>query len=229
MTTLESIDNTNMENVTVTSDEAFERVTSNESFEEEWWDGYLKQNTAWLVQEIPNISFLDIADTMLESKKTFHNRQNWILRIWKAGKSVEAQPQDAARMTHISEWRPSSDSEIIPFTDITTASNLSLFTIENNKITIWYSWIYRVSYWWVCWWWTRDLVTIWVIQERNWVALDHQLYDAFDDISVSSGWKTWWLSMEEWDEIYLKFECDSYSSIKLQWLYLDIQYTQNTL
>ena len=79
MTTWESTDNVEvMDNVTITSDAAYERVTSDEHFEEEknWW--YLQQNTSWLVQEIPNIAFIDIADTMLESKKTLYDRENWV-------------------------------------------------------------------------------------------------------------------------------------------------------
>jgi hypothetical protein len=35
-----------MENVTVTSDAAFERVTNDEKFEEERGESYLQQNTA---------------------------------------------------------------------------------------------------------------------------------------------------------------------------------------
>jgi hypothetical protein len=35
-----------MENVTVTSDAAFERVTSDEHFEDESREGFLKQNTS---------------------------------------------------------------------------------------------------------------------------------------------------------------------------------------
>lgn len=94
MTTWENTDSINeSENLTVTSDAAFERVTNDFKMEEEtaWW--YLKQNTAWLVQEIPNISFLDIADTMLENKKTLHNRNNWNVVVWKKGKSIEVIPQ----------------------------------------------------------------------------------------------------------------------------------------
>lgn len=92
MTTWESIDNENMENVTVTSDAAFERVTSDEHFEDERGEGFLKQNTSWLVQEVPNISFLDIADTFLETKKTLSDKAGYVLVVWQNGKSIEAVP-----------------------------------------------------------------------------------------------------------------------------------------
>ena len=92
MTTWESTDNENMENVTVTSDAAFERVTSDEHFEDEKGEGFLKQNTSWLVQEVPNISFLDIADTFLETKKTLSDKAGYVLVVWQNGKSIEAVP-----------------------------------------------------------------------------------------------------------------------------------------
>ena len=80
------------ENVTVTNDAAFERVTSDIKMEEwkDWW--YLQQNTAWLVQEIPNISFLDIWDTFLETKKTLASKAGYVLVVWTNGKSIEAVP-----------------------------------------------------------------------------------------------------------------------------------------
>ena len=92
MTTWENIDNTDMENVTVTSDVAFERVTSDEHFVEEGEKSFLKQNTAWLVQEIPNISFLDIWDTLLETRKTLADKAGYVLVVWQNGKSIEAVP-----------------------------------------------------------------------------------------------------------------------------------------
>jgi hypothetical protein len=35
---------------------------------------------------------------MLESKKTLYNRKNWNIVVGKAGRSIEAQPQDLARL-----------------------------------------------------------------------------------------------------------------------------------
>lgn len=81
-----------VDNVTITSDAAFERVTNNEEMinENNWW--FLKQNTAWLVQEIPNISFIDIWDTFLETKKTLADKAGYVLIVWTNGKSIEAVP-----------------------------------------------------------------------------------------------------------------------------------------
>lgn len=232
MTTWENTDSINeSENLTVTSDAAFERVTSDIRMEEEtnWW--YMKQNTAWLVQEVPNISFLDISDSMLESKKTLYDRENWIIRVWKAGRSVEAQPQDAAILVYSPEFfDPSQETEIIPFDNIQTASNISLFKIENNKAVIWQSWIYRIAYWWVCLWWTNDVVTIWINHYRWATNLWTYLYDTFISSTwLSSWWKTGWIECEEWDKVYMTVDSNSYSSIRLQWLYLEIQFMQYKL
>lgn len=90
MTTWENIDS--LDNVIVTSDEAFERVTSDIKDERIENDGSLKQNTAWLVDEIPNISFIDIADVFLKSKKTLADKAWYVLIVWTDGKSIEAVP-----------------------------------------------------------------------------------------------------------------------------------------
>lgn len=89
----DSIDNIKeSDDIVVTSDAAFQRVTNDEKFSDEQWDGYLKQNTAWLVQEIPNISFIDIWDTFLETKKTLADKAGYVLVVWTNGKSIEAVP-----------------------------------------------------------------------------------------------------------------------------------------
>lgn len=93
MTTWENTDKTDsLENVTVTSDEAFERVTNDLKMEDTRDDGSLKQNTVWLVDEIPNISFIDIADVFLKSKKTLAYKAWYVLIVWTDGKSIEAVP-----------------------------------------------------------------------------------------------------------------------------------------
>lgn len=93
MTTWENTDSINeSENLIVTSDAAFERVTNDMKMEEERDVGSLKQNTAWLVDEIPNISFLDIADVFLKSKKTLADKAGYVLIVWADGKSIEAVP-----------------------------------------------------------------------------------------------------------------------------------------
>lgn len=93
MTTWENTDSINeSENLMVTSDAAFERVTNDMKMEEERDVGSLKQNTAWLVDEIPNISFLDIWDTFLETKKTLADKAGYVLIVWTDWKSIEAVP-----------------------------------------------------------------------------------------------------------------------------------------
>lgn len=233
MTELENTDSLSTENVTVTSDAAFERVTSDIKMEEweDWW--YLRQNTAWLVQEIPNISILDIWDFLIENKKTLYDRQNWNIVVGKAGRSIEAQPQDAAILTYTWEFfHPTSETTIIPFDNIRTASNASVFEISNHKAIINQAWLYRVSYWWVCLWWTNDVVSIEIRHERSdwtWVSWDY-LYDTFISSTWLSSWgKTWWIDCEEWDKLYMKVDSDSYASIQLQWLYMEIQFLQYSL
>lgn len=232
MTTWENTDSINeSENLTVTSDAAFERVTNDFKMEEEipWW--YMKQNTAWLVQEVPNISFLDISDTMLESKKTLYDRENWIIRVWKAGRSIEAQPQDVALLNYTPEYLdPTQVTTIVPFDSIQTSSNISLFSIENNKAKIKEDWVYRVSYGWVCLWWTNDTVSIEIQHYRNWTRIYNYLFDTFVSSTwLSSWWKTWCIECKVWDELYMTVDSNSYSSIRLQWLYLEIQFLQYKL
>lgn len=227
MTELENTDS--LENVTVTSDAAFERVTSDIKIEEwlDWW--YLRQNTAWLVQEIPNISILDISDFLIENKKTLYDRQNWNIVVGKAGKSIEAQPQDVAVLSYTWEFfDPTSDDEIIPFDSIDTSSNLTIFSISWNKANILSDGIYRISYWWVCLWGTTtDTIEIWVIHERDWNRIYNYLYDFFLSSTWLDSWgKTWRIECKAWDKVYMYIQCDAYTSLRLQWLYLEIQFLQ---
>lgn len=228
MTELENTDSLSTENVTVTSDSAFERVTSDIKMEEweDWW--YLKQNTAWLVQEIPNISILDISDFLIENKKTLYDRQNWNIVVGKAGRSIEAQPQDVAVLTYTWEFfEPTSDDEIVPFDDIDTSSNLTIFSISWNKAEILEDWIYRISYWWVYMWGTTDTVEISIIHERNWNRIYNYLYDLFLSSTGLNSWgKTGRIECKAGDRLYMNVQSDDYTSIRLQWLYLEIQFLQ---
>lgn len=148
MTTWENIDST--DNVTVTSDEAFERVTSDIKDEYTESDGSLKQNTAWLINEIPNISILDISDFLIENKKTLYDRQNWNIVVGKAGRSIEAQPQDIWIYRDVVNelqswlWTPKFNTYIKWSNNTCFGSNATLpwmwvFQIKEK-------WIYRVSY-----------------------------------------------------------------------------------
>lgn len=93
MTQYANIDNKNFFDTIDTSDwYQIERVGNSSSLDDKWRetsDEWIKQNTAWLVNEIPNMSFLDIWDTLLEDKKTLHNRRWAHLVVWKASKSIE--------------------------------------------------------------------------------------------------------------------------------------------
>ena len=148
MTTWENIDST--DNVTVTSDEAFERVTSDIKDEYTESDGSLKQNTAWLINEIPNISILDISDFLIENKKTLYDRQNWNVVIGKAGRSIEAQPQDIwiyKDVVHeLNTWLWEAK-----FSTYVWWSNNTCFDSNSTLPWLWAfiikeKWIYRVSY-----------------------------------------------------------------------------------
>lgn len=217
MTTWENTDSINeSENLTVTSDAAFERVTNDFKMEEEndWW--FLKQNTAWLVQEIPNISFLDVADTMLESKKTFHKRENRVLRIGNAGKSVEAQPQDFCFLYGSSPsvdrtWEvrmiPINSSSIVP-------DNAWCFIVVSDStwtyVEIKQSWYYSMKY-------NGTIHSNTVTQDAN-NTLAHG-FDIYPDLTIyalqiSSSWYRYYESIsneaihyfDEWDRVWVYIE-----------------------
>ena len=173
MTTWENTDS--LDNVTVTSDAAFERVTSDIKMEEweDWW--YLRQNTAWLVQEIPNISFLDIADTLLESNKTLHGKENWIVRVWLNAKSIETQPQDTVTLKLTSNPTYTSFPATVHFDSSISSLNNTVCEIDSNdtwKINILEDWYYRISYWWTIDPWNATYFTIWVWTSNSYVTAD---------------------------------------------------------
>ena len=154
MTESENIDKIdNAENITVTSDGAFERVISDMKIEE-WQDKwYLQQNTAWLVQEIPNISFLDISDTLLESHKTLYGKENWILRVWINAKSIETQPQDIWIFRDVVQdpqnwlWIPSFNT-YLPWNNVWNNTCFKSYNIPWvwSSFEIKVVWIYHASY-----------------------------------------------------------------------------------
>lgn len=172
MTTWESTDN--MDNVTVTSDEAFERVTSDEHFDEEKDWGFLKQNTSWLVQEVPNIAFIDIADTMLESKKTLYDRENWVLRVGKAGRSIEAQPQDTVllRLDEDKSFWPYIEAAV-SFDDDVSSLNYTTCEPDWYRVKILQTWYYTISYWWIFKPWTSEILRISVESNADRIAYDY--------------------------------------------------------
>lgn len=238
MTTWESIDN--MENVTVTSDAAFERVSSDEHFEEEknWW--YLQQNTSWLVQEIPNISFLDIADTMLESNKTLYDRENWVLRVGKAGRSIEAQPQDTMSLSLdtnktyiVSPWMTDNYIEFD-----TVESSWHFVTVKPDKsvlsniytFDILQDWYYTISYWWTIEpnsaTWVR--LTVWKYRSIGLTIMA----DYYKDTSLPEI-MSWWkykqnIKLEKWESIYMKVAANDAIKVYKD-TFLTIQFQQYIL
>jgi len=238
MTTWESTDKIDNENLTVTSDAAFERVTSDEHFEDERNWGYLQQNTSWLVQEIPNIAFLDIADTMLESNKTLYNRENWVIRVGKAGRSIEAQPQDTLLLkldsdaTYIiSPWYTDNyvdfDSNI---------SSLNYTTVKPDKtrlaniytFDILETWYYNLSYWWTLEPNSATWFRVTVASFDAWIiARDYYKDSSLPEIL------SWWkqipnIYLEKWDSVYMKIEAND--AIKMYaWTYMSIQFQQYIL
>lgn len=240
MTTWESTDKIDNENLTVTSDAAFERVTSDEHFEDERNWGYLQQNTSWLVQEVPNIAFLDIADTMLESQKTLYNRKNWNIVIGKAWKSIEAQPQDLARLvsnSYMHTW--TTNDYTVPFDDIEIPSwedeiNIKTFAFQNNWVKVLIPWVYRISYWWQINPWNTTSFSVWLYKNGSYVTSDN-----FDNVNWFWSLVSWWRSVSiscdtddvltlnvysQWDnpDVYLTYNDSRFT-------YLEVQYIQQTL
>lgn len=241
MTTWENIDNIDYdENVTVTSDAAYERVTSDEHFEEERNWGFLQQNTSWLVQEIPNISFLDIADTLLENKKTLYNRKNWNIVIGTAGRSIEAQPQDLARLVSDEyEYDATASTFTIPFDDIEIPSgedelNIKTFEFENNWVKVLIPWVYRISYWWQMSPWTNtNAFSVWLFLNNNYITSDN--YSDTNWFWRMSWWRSISLRCEAWDILTLHsytvwWTAKVYlTSNNTRFTYLEIQYIQQVL
>lgn len=222
MTTWESIDNVDMENVTVTSDAAFERVTSDEHFEEEKDSWYLKQNTSWLVQEIPNISFLDIWDTMLEWKKTLHWKDNWNVVVWSKWKSIEAIPQDSIVLRMLWDQSVSSPSKIeFDWWDKTSNITTMDYDYDNYRIRIDKKWWYRISYWW-----TVDLGSATQLLIAIFQNSDDITWDDLRGISWTrlSWWRSICVELNEWDYITMWINADSAVTVKEKYTYFQIQY-----
>lgn len=225
MTTWENIDRVIEENVTVTSDEAYERITSDLKLEDErdWW--YLKQNTAWLVQEIPNISFLDIWDTLLESKKTLYGRNNWNVVVWNAGKSIEVVPQDFIRLKFTNEITNIANSDI-DFDTITESSNKTTMERDQNypyRIHINKTWYYRISYWWGIK--PLSATEFSVVLQSD---IDYITWDAFEQWNywnLISWWRTIsnvYLTAE--DNVVLTIYANSWVNVEPDLTYLEIQF-----
>lgn len=256
MTTWESIDKIDKidtEDITVTSDEAFKRVTSDEGFIDEWKEWYLKQNTAWLIQEIPNIAFLDIADTMLEPteevreidgvdvvvpiwSKTLYNKSNWVLRVGKAAKSIEAQPQDT-----VSLWLSEDKTYIISpgytdnYVDFDAHGSSQNYTVCKPSMWEWalsnietckilQDWVYTISYWWTL----ETNSATWfkvIVWKLNWWVIA-------EDYFKGSLWEimSWWkhtsnIWLSRGDYIYMKIQADD--AIKMyEDTYIDIKFQQ---
>lgn len=233
MTTWENIDSVNPENVVVTSDEAYERVTNDIKMEELWSEWYLKQNTSWLVQEIPNISFLDIADTMLESKKTFYKRENWVLRVWVNGKSVEAQPQDTVRMFLTANQSLWSWWDTVSFDDDISSLNNTVCKVASNKyeIEILQTWYYRISYWWTINPWT--CTDIYVLVRNSWSAspITWEEYSWWSYWTKMSWWRTIWsVYLQQWEKVYFIILWTWWNITAYKdYTYLELQFQQYTL
>lgn len=235
MTTWESIDNVNMENVTVTSDEVFERVTSDESFTDETSNWYLQQNTSWLVQEIPNISFLDIADTMLESKKTLYDRENWILRVGKAWRSIEVQPQDTVSLLMNADYDITNTWEhYIEFDKSISSLNYTVCrpseTWNLYHIEILQTWYYIISYWWEVM--TNSASELRISIYKDWTNPWVIMTDKYKDTQLPEI-MSWWkymsnIYLEQGDVLDMKIYSNSTLKI-FKTTYLNIQFQQYTL
>lgn len=231
MTTWESTDKIDNENLTVTSDTAFERVTSDEHFEDERNWGYLQQNTSWLVQEVPNISFIDIADTMLESKKTLYDRENWIIRVGKAWRSIEAQPQDIVTFSIDADYTVASGERYIEFDSSTSSMHYTVCKPTQEWVTytveILESWYYVISYGWSI---ERNSATdITISVGTYWNPIQYIVTERNKGSSLPDI-MSWWkyvpnVLLNKWDKICMRI--DANSSVKiLEWTYFNIQFQQ---
>ena len=239
MTESENIDSTqSTENVTVTSDAAFERVTSDIKMEE-WEDSwFLKQNTAWLVQEVPNISILDISDFLIENKKTLYDRQNWNVVIWKAGRSIEAQPQDFCFIYWVDHdtnysweqhWIPITSSSLMP-------KNSICFEIKNvwwvTYVEIKEPWYYELEYEWTI---HSSTVTNWAnnyLEHWFWIMPDMTAYNT----QISSIWYRYYDTIHNkvirycdvWDQIWIYLNRTTWT-YQIYNIYFEVKYLFNSI
>lgn len=146
----------NTDNIFEVEDYQIERVDNNETFDDYKKDSNsstaetpdARQNTSWLVQEIPNISFLDISDTLLENKKTLHWRENWNVVVGTKWKSIEVVPQDFM-------WLSANNvSWITSTTTLNITKDVESFNNTTMSVSWWVvtaqkDWIYEVNFWWV--------------------------------------------------------------------------------
>jgi hypothetical protein len=228
MTTWESIDNTDMENVIVTSDEAFERVTSDESFIDEWEKWFLKQNTAWLVQEIPNISFLDIADTLLETKKTLADKAGYVLVVWQSGKSIEVLRQDSINIWLWEDKNISTTPALVQLDTWTITDDSDKIEVDQQhvwRINILMSWYYRISYGW-----TIDALSATQLTVEIYNKNDKVTWEIYSWISGKlSWWRTLSLSLNEWDYLYMRVDANGSIKVCQEYTYLEIQYIRQSI
>lgn len=235
MTTWESTDKIEkIDNVTVTSDAAFERVTSDEHFEDERDWSFLKQNTSWLVQEIPNISFLDIADTMLESKKTLYERENWILRVGKAGRSIEVQPQDTVSLIMNADYDISQTWEhLVEFDDKISTLNFTVCAPQSTW-NVYHAEILQTGYYTISYGWnvktnSATKLKMFVSNSNSANPIAEDRYENTYLPSILSWWKyVPNVYLEQWDVIDLRIDCDSAVTIYKS-TYLSIQFQQYNL
>ena len=238
MTESENIDSTqSTENLTVTSDAAFERVTNDFKMEDEvaWW--YMKQNTAWLVQEIPNISFLDVADTLLESNKTLFWKENWALRVWVNAKSIETQPQDTIllrldqnKIYIMSPWYTDNwidfDSDVSSW-NYTTSKPDNTYMFNWYKVKILETWYYSISYWWTLKPNSATNFTVLIASNSTTITNDRFVNWTYPEIL------SWWKSipniyLEAWDIVWMKIQAND--AIEMyKGTYLSVQFQQYTL
>lgn len=233
MTTWESTDKIEkIDNLTITSDAAFERVTSDEHFEEEKNWGYLQQNTSWLVQEIPNIAFIDIADTMLESKKTLYDRENWILRVWEKGRSIEVQPQDTVTLLMNANYNISQSWEhYIEFDRSISSLNYTVCAPQQTgnlyHVDILQTWYYIISYWWEVN--PNSASVLRITVKKSWANPWIITSDWHKDTQLPEI-MSWWryipnVYLEKWDVVDMYILCNSSVTIN-KYTYLSIQFQQ---
>ena len=228
MTTWENTDNTYMENVIVTSDEAFERITSDEGFIDEWEKWFLKQNTAWLVQEIPNISFLDIADTLLETKKTLADKAGYVLVVWQSGKSIEVLRQDSINIWLWEDKNISTTPALVQLDTWTITDDSDKIEVDQQhvwRINILMSWYYRISYGW-----TIDALSATQLTVEIYNKNDKVTWEIYSWISGKlSWWRTLSLSLNEWDYLYMRVDANGSIKVCQEYTYLEIQYIRQSI
>lgn len=181
----------------------------------------VEEKTQWLNELVDNSWMFDIQDFCIENKKTFYNRNNWNVMVWKNWRSVEIVPTDIGIKRLVADETKSWTGTVIYATTFANqfnfsaiSSNSNISSIENNinKINILKDGFYEI---WFNFW--AELISniewieIWINTTVPWVNLFHKEYWSRTWIEIDATWSCSW-SCGEWS---CSWSCSTHTTIYL--------------